>query len=123
MKPFAELGRYGIVGLIGTAAHYTVMAVLLNIFLFDVVLATTLGAIIGAIINYVLNYFYTFRSDKGHMEAMVKFWLIAVCGWIINAAIMALNEYVVGFHVIPAQLMATAVVFVITFLMNKRWTF
>ncbi len=118
-----EMGKYGIVGLIGTAVHYTTMAILIRVFSFEVVLASTCGAIAGALVNYVLNYFYTFRSKKDHRDAIVKFWLIAAIGWGINAGILAMNEYLVGINVIPAQLTATVVVFVVTFLMNRRWTF
>jgi len=53
----------------------------------------------------------------------MKFWLIAALGVGINAGIMALNKYISNFSVIPVQLAATATVFVITFWINRRWTF
>jgi len=118
-----ELKKYGIVGIAGTSAHYALMAILINFFWVDVVLATTIGAIFGALINYALNYSYTFKSEVQHHKAMAAFWLIASIGWGVNAGIMAFNEYVVGFNVIFAQLTATTIVFFITFLMNRRWTF
>ena len=123
MTFFVQMSKYGVVGLIGTAVHYTLMAILIRGLSAEVVLASTLGAIAGALVNYVLNYFYTFRSDRHHHEAIVRFWIIASIGWGINAGILAINEYLLGMHVILAQLTATAVVFVITFFMNRRWTF
>ncbi len=123
MAFFVELSKYGVVGLIGTAVHYTIMAILIRGFSVEVVLSSTSGAMAGALVNYVLNYFYTFRSDKHHHEAMVKFWLIASLGWGLNAGILAVNEYLLGINVILAQLTATAVVFVVTFFLNRRWTF
>ncbi|VAW63699.1 hypothetical protein MNBD_GAMMA11-1492 [hydrothermal vent metagenome] len=119
----AELSRYGLVGLTGTAVHYLIMAGLLYFSISDVVFATSAGATSGALINYILNYFYTFRSNKRHGEAIMKFWLIAALGVGINAGIMALNKYISNFSVIPVQLAATATVFVITFWINRRWTF
>ncbi|HED35017.1 MAG TPA: GtrA family protein [Gammaproteobacteria bacterium] len=119
----AELSRYGAVGLTGTAAHYLIMAGLLYFSVSSVVFATSIGAIFGAFINYILNYFYTFKCSKKHRETIIKYWLTAAFGAGINTGIMALNKYILNFNVIPAQLTATAVVFIITFWINRQWAF
>jgi len=119
----AEISRYGIVGLTGTAAHYLAMAGLLHFSISGVVFATSMGAILGAFINYILNYLYTFKCSKRHKETIIKYWLTATFGAGINTGIMVLNKYALNFNVIPTQLTATVVVFIITFWINRQWAF
>jgi len=107
----------------GTLVHYGLMATLMIFFLFDAVLATTIGAVFGALINYLLNYFYTFQSKARHHEAFIKFWLIASLGFGINGGIVALSEHSLNIDVVYAQLAATVSVFIFTFFMNRLWTF
>ncbi len=121
--PVGQLSRYGLVGAVGTAVHYALMAALLWTLTEDAVLASTAGAVAGALVNYVLNYFYTFRSDKHHLEAIVKFWIVAAIGWGVNGAVLALGIDTLGLPIIPAQLVATGVVFFLTFGLNRIWTF
>ncbi len=118
-----QLGRYGLVGAVGTAAHYALMGLLMAVFGIAAVAASTAGAIAGALVNYVLNYYYTFCSDKHHGEAIVKFWAVAGLGWGVNAAVLAGGLDGLGLAVIPAQLLATGVVFLLTFVLNRLWTF
>lgn len=111
------------VGAIGTAGHYVTLLIFVEIFSVAPVYATTFGFIVGATINYFLNYKYTFRSDKPHTEALVKFFVIAVLGAIINSAIMYLGVGYTKFHYIVIQFLATGLVLLWNFLLNKYWTF
>ena len=120
--PFGQLSRYGVVGAVGTAVHYALMAGLLWTLTEDAVLASTAGAVAGAVVNYVLNYVYTFRSDKPHLEAIVKFWIVAAIGWGLNGAVLMLATDGLGLPVVPGQLAATGVVFFLTFGLNRIWT-
>ncbi len=121
--PVRQLSKYGLVGAVGTGVQYALMALLLWQMMDDAVLASTLGAVAGAFVNYLLNYFYTFRSDKGHVEALIKFWIVAIVGWSVNAGVLAFGISALGLPVIPAQLIATAMVFFLTFVLNRMWTF
>lgn len=118
-----ELARYGSAGLIGTAVHYVILAELLKRTGFGVVFASTCGALAGTIVNYILHYFYTFRSRKDHRATFAKFWLIAEIGWGINAGLLFFNVQLFQIATIPAQLTTTAVTFLFSFVMNRRWTF
>lgn len=119
----SQLGRYGIAGAIGTLAHYITIVLILFISTKDLLLASTIGAIIGALINYFANYFYTFKSNKLHTIAFIQFWLCAMTGWVVNFCILYLLTLGLNTHAIPAQLIATLHVFLLTFYINRRWTF
>jgi putative flippase GtrA len=85
--------------------------------------ASLAGFLVGAVISYVLNYRFTFRSTKQHSEALTKFLTVAAVGFVLNGAVMAALTGWAGLHYLAAQIVATAVVLVWTFLCNRHWTF
>lgn len=111
------------VGAIGTTGHYVTLIVLVELFEILPVYATTVGFIVGALINYFLNYKYTFRSDKPHTEALIKFLVVAIIGAGINSLIMYVGTSFTGLNYIIIQFVATGLVLLWNFLLNKFWTF
>lgn len=81
------------------------------------------GVVAGAIINYLLNYYLTFRSNEKHILAAPKFFFVALIGLGINWLVMKNVIYLFKIHYIFAQCAATALVLVITFLVNRAWSF
>jgi len=111
------------VGAIGTAAQYLVLVLLVEGLAVNPVLASTLGFGLGAIVNYLLNYHYTFRSDKSHLEAAGKFFSVALVGALTNSLLMYLGTDWLGLNYLLAQVLATGVVLIQNFLLNRYWTF
>lgn len=111
------------VGAIGTAGHYLVLVLLVELFAVVPVVATTLAYIVGAVINYLLNYHYTFSSDKPHLPALSKFFTIAFVGMFFNGLIMDLGTRQLELNYLLAQVVATIVVLQWNFFANKFWTF
>ena len=111
------------VGVIGTAAHYSVLVTLVQLAKTDAVISSTLGFVVGACVNYTLNYLFTFNSSKRHLEALPKFFTIALLGMLANAAIMNGLVHQAGVHYLSAQIVATMVVLVWNFAGSKIWVF
>lgn len=111
------------VGLVGTGGHYLTLVGLVGWSAMDPVLATTCGFAVGAVINYFANYHLTFRSRQGYAGTMGRFFVIALIGLGINAAVMALGHRGLGLHYIVSQVLATGTVVVLTYLGNRFWTF
>lgn len=111
------------VGVIGTAAHYSVLVTLVQLAKTDAVISSTLGFVVGACVNYTLNYLFTFNSSKRHLEAFPKFFTIALLGMLANAAIMTGLVHQAGVHYLSAQIVATMVVLVWNFAGSKIWVF
>jgi putative flippase GtrA len=115
--------RFAAVGLVGTAAHYSVLTALVELAGNPVVLATTLGFGVGALVNYLLNRRFTFASAARHAVALPKFLLIAAAGAVLNAAIVAWLLGHVPVHYLVIQLAATGIVLLWNFAANALWTF
>lgn len=120
---FAQFVRYGGAGAIGTAAHFAVLAALVQLAGAGPVGASTVGAIVGAIINYALNYRFTFGSRRAHHVALPRFCAIAAAGVVLNAAVLSAALAFVRPHYLVAQVAATVAVLVAGFLANRKWTF
>ena len=111
------------VGAIGTAAHYALLVMLVEMLGANAVTASTAGATLGALVNYLLNRRYTFRSDKRHREALAKFLIIAALGLALNASFMFVFVEILGLYYLLAQVISTGLVLVWNFAGNKFWTF
>jgi len=123
-SPFlAQFIRYGGAGAIGTAAHFAVLAALVQFAGAGPVAASTVGAVVGAVINYVLNYRFTFASRRAHHVALPRFGAISAAGVVLNAAVLSTMLEFVHVHYLVAQVVATSTVLVAGFLANRKWTF
>jgi putative flippase GtrA len=120
---FKQYVMFAGVGAIGTAAHYLVLVLLVELFAISPVVATTVAFIVGAVINYTLNYRYTFSSDKPHLQAMAKSFSIAFVGMLFNGLIMDYGVSRLGLNYLLTQILATILIMQWNFFANKLWTF
>ena len=115
--------RYAGAGVIGTAAHYLVLVAIVQGLGVGVVMASTAGAIVGAGVNYGINYRYTFASRQPHRRALFRYATVAVAGILINAVVVAALLAFAGPYYLVPQLVATGVVMVFGYCLNRLWTF
>jgi putative flippase GtrA len=119
----AKFFRYAGVGVICTAAHYLVLVVLVGGLGFRPLVGSSAGFMIGALVNYVLNYRYTFRSDHRHREALPKFYLVAVTGFLLNGMVILVLAERLGLQYLLAQVVASGILLIWGFSANHFWTF
>ena len=110
-------------GLFGTATQYVVLVALVELANISPVISTAFGYFLGAIVNYILNYHITFKSNKKHHEALLKFLIIASIGMALNILIMHIGVTAYSSHYILVQIIATAIVLLWNFILNSIWTF
>jgi putative flippase GtrA len=118
-----KLFRYGVVGAVGTPAHYLTLILLVEIGGIGPTFATIAGSAVGALVNYLLNRRYTFKSAKAHSDAGPKFFIIALGTGILNAVLVYLGAGLLGMHYLLVQIVATLIVFLSNFVLNNAWTF
>jgi putative flippase GtrA len=123
----AVLGRflmYAMVGAAGTAAHYTVLIALVSFGWLTPVPASVLGAGVGACVNFLLNVVFTFRGRaRVSWRTASRFFAIAALAASANGLLMALLVDRARIDYRLAQLMVTATLLCLTFLINSVWTF
>lgn len=115
--------RFAGVGAIGTAVHYTVLIITVESAVLTALPAATLGAVCGALVNYYLNYHYTFKSTQSHRDTLPKFLAIAAGGIALNGTVIWTLEQHAGLHYLAAQIIATGLVLLWGFSINRCWTF
>ncbi|MGH8547000.1 MAG: GtrA family protein [Methylococcales bacterium] len=119
----AQFIQFAGIGVIGTAAHFSSLILLVRLLDVQAVIASGFGFVMGALVNYFLNYAFTFRSNKKHTEALVKFFAVALIGLAFNSAIMAITTTIFKLHYLLGQVIATGSVLIWNFIGNRFWTF
>ncbi|MFN5701603.1 MAG: GtrA family protein [Betaproteobacteria bacterium] len=117
------LSRYALVGLVATAAHYALLVCLVEWVAAPPGPAAFMGAVLGAGVAYLGNRRYTFsNTDMPHGQTAPRFAAIAGVGAVGNAGVVA-GGVALGLHYLLAQVLATAVVMLATYHLNRVWTF
>jgi putative flippase GtrA len=89
----------------------------------DPVLAAAIGYIIGSIVSYTLNRLVTFRSSRNHRQALWRFALVNVAGFVLTTLLMAIFVKTLGVNYLVSRLVTTAAIFGMNFLSHRFWTF
>jgi putative flippase GtrA len=118
----ALLLRYAGVGGLATLAHWALLAALVEWSGTAPWLASGCGAVLGAQVAFVGNRRFTFGHQGPLWPAWWRFMGTAVLGGVVGMAIVAAGV-ALGWHYLLAQAVATAVGLLLTFAVNRVWTF
>lgn len=118
-----QLLRFVTVGTGATVLQYFVLWLGVTFNLAPAAISSAVGYLLGSVLNYLFNYFFTFESDKPHLQAASKFYAMVGIGWCINTALMGLWVHHFGWNVWLAQVVTTAVCLVWNFGGSRWWVF
>jgi len=116
-------GRYVLMGGLATAVHYCVLVLMVEVWGVKPGVAAAAGALGGALAAYVGNRRLTFASTAAHRQALPRFLIVAASGALLSGSLVWSGTTLLGMHYLIPQLLATALVLVAGFAMNRRWTF
>jgi putative flippase GtrA len=117
-----HFSRYTLVGVFATAAHYLTLVGCVEAASWPAWLGSGIGAAVGAQVAYAGNRWFTF-AHRGHIGASwPRFMLTALIGALLGMAIVACGVRL-GVHYLIAQVLATLTSLVLTFAINRAWTF
>ena len=119
----APFVRYTGAGGIGTVCHFLVLTLSVEFLALKPSIGTVVGALAGASVNYWLNYHLTFSSNQQHRQTLPRFLAVAALGVGLSAITMELVAVEAGQHYLVGQIVATLVVLIVGFGLNKLWTF
>jgi putative flippase GtrA len=111
------------VGLVAAIVHYGLLISLVEGYRMDPVPAALAGYVAGGVVSYLLNRRHTYASDRPHVEATWRFAIVAVIGFGLTWAGMAILVRGLAVPYLAAQLVTTGIVLFWSFLAHKFWTF
>jgi putative flippase GtrA len=114
--------RYTLVGALATAVHYGLLALVVELLHWPAWLGSGLGAVVGAQVAFFGNRAFTFAHEGDIAPAWVKFQGTAMLGALLGMAIVGAGVSV-GLHYLAAQVVATLASLLLTFAINRAWTF
>lgn len=116
--------NYALVGAVATGAHYALLIFLREGYGVPAATAAMLGAILGAMVSYVGNRRLTFPGSRtSHRVALPRFLVVAVMSVAMNGVIVGTLVRYLGVHYMIAQCVATAAVLILSYHLNRLWTF
>lgn len=117
-----HFSRYTLVGAFATAAHYLVLVLCVEWAHGPAWLGSGIGATVGAQVAYAGNRWFTF-AHRGEVGASwPRFMLTALLGALLGMVIVGIGVRL-GVHYLIAQVLATLASLVLTFVINRAWTF
>ena len=117
------LFRYLVSG--GTAAllHFIVLISLVELADVDATVASMTGFCVATLLNYKLQFHWTFELSGPHGRIFTRYVLITFTMLGVNTIIFWVLYAELNVLYIGAQVIATGVVTILNFVINKRYTF
>lgn len=115
--------KFGIVGVSNTLITFVVYTLLLKVFGVWYLAASAIGFVVGAVNGFLLNRRWTFAGHVGDAYTPVRWGVVQGCGLALNEGLLFLFVDDAGIEKLLSQAFATVVVTVVTFIVNRAWTF
>jgi putative flippase GtrA len=120
---FVQFVKFGLVGVSNTVLAFAIYTVLLKVFGVWYLGASAIGFIVGAVNGFLLNRRWTFAGHVGDSYTPVRWGVVQGCGLALNEGLLYLFVDGAGVEKLLSQACATAIVTVLTFVVNRAWTF
>jgi putative flippase GtrA len=115
--------KFGLVGVSNTLIAFAVYTLLLKGFGVWYRAASAIGFALGAVNGFLLNRRWTFSAHVGDALTPVRWGVVQTCGLGLNLGLLYVFVHDAGLDKLLAQAFATIIVTVITFSVNRAWTF
>jgi putative flippase GtrA len=86
-------------------------------------LPTSVGAITGALVNSMLNHRSAFDSQRPYADALARYGAVSIGAIALSVLVLTVLTSTPALNYLGAQVLATLVVFVAAFALNRAWTF
>jgi len=114
--------RYTLVGAIATTAHYALLIVCVEVGHWPAWAASGFGAVAGSQVAYFGNRRFTFAFRGSLGKSWIKFHATALAGALLGMLIVG-GAVHLGLHYLIGQIVATLASLLLTFAINRTWSF
>lgn len=118
--------KFGVIGVVNTFIDFAIYYLLTRFtgLRESIYIANVISFTIAVTFSYFANRTWTFSmAKKAGMGEAVKFYSTAITGFLINISILFIGVHVFGFFDLFAKLIATIIVIMWNFFVNKFWVF
>lgn len=115
--------KFGIVGVSNTLIFFAVYTLLLKVFGVWYVAASGIGFAVGAVNGFLWNRAWTFKGHVGDALTPVRWFVVQTSGLLVNLGLVYLFVDGAGLGELEGQAVTIVIVTVLTFLVNRAWTF
>lgn len=127
-KSYRQFFKFAVVGAINTVIDWIIYLLIMKFTGWSTQtlkqFAKALSFLVSATSSYIMNRTWTFRSkNKAVAEEAGKFFIVALFGLCLNNLIFYFITGILHWHDLWGLTIATALVMIWNFLINKRWTF
>ena len=123
MPLILQFVKFGIVGVSNTLISFALYTLLVKAFGVWYVAASGIGFAVGAINGFLWNRAWTFRGHVGDALTPVRWFVVQSCGLLINLGLVYMFVDGFGLGELTGQAATIAIVTVLTFFVNRAWTF
>ena len=127
---YLELVKYGIVGALGASIHFFSMVLCVEVFGISSLISSIIGFSLSLVISFILNYKWTFRNgvnphneNDNRNKYFIKYLLVSISGLLVNLITIYLINNVFLVWYVYAQMVASFIVPIHNYILNKYWTF
>lgn len=117
-----QFARFCAVGLTNTAVSFVVFVLAVRAGV-PYLLASCGAFALGALNGYTLNRIWTFRSGPFTPQGLARYGLVQGLGLALDALLLVALVEGIGIASIPAQAIVLPLVSLLTFTLNRGWTF
>lgn len=120
-KLFAQVMKFGVVGVVAFGIDYGLLAFLTEIAGVNYLVSATVSFTVSVVFNYAASMRYVFRHREGmsRRREFVTFVILSVIGLVLNNACMWAGVELLGVHYLVVKIAATALVMVWNFVTRK----
>lgn len=118
-----ELLRFGFVGGLATLTHFIVASALFSWTPVGIFAANLAGFVIAVAVSFFGHRNLTFRATEAGRAAAVRFFGVAVAGFLVNTGVLAVATYAVGRETLWSLALAVFVAAGFVYLASKLWAF
>jgi putative flippase GtrA len=115
--------RFGAFGAVATLIHVVVFTVLVESFRFAAVMASIPAFLCAMMLSYMANSKWTFRASRGHGTHLPRYAMVSLFGLCLNIVITYVVVNVLGLWYGFALMVVITAVPLITYLLNRHWTY
>lgn len=118
-----ELMRFGFVGGLATLTHFVVASALFSWTPVGIFAANLAGFLAAVAVSFFGHRNLTFRATDAGQAAAVRFFGVAVAGFLVNTGVLAVVTYAIGRETLWSLAVAVIVSAGFVYLASKLWAF